>query len=502
MSTDPTRDLAEKSIKSILQWLALAHGRNGPDDAAGLQAQLLALRSTPVATSQRLKLLDLLYSHAVHLTMAQLPTLHGASLPVSRKVRQLVRTTQDVLEVLAQDYLTTLADLFDPQACAKPRPPHNTLRRVMHCLSWHLTIGFLVAAPAGIGIWQQFHSTFRTARRLPPGDGATPGEERRIEQIYVSTLLVAIAQPASFTSRELEFISAYIDDCAKAVAIESEAPPAREGIFWIDPDKDAPAHALTRRVPPPDTEVFYFACDVLAQTAADHLAALEKNIPAAERGLPDFADSLAGHGVLRRLTHLWGHPVKRKFSRRRQSYRADLCVGLERLWQLLRHPDQIPPTSEWMVINESPDGYSMMHVNGATEDLRVGDIVAVRPLEGHDPTDGPWHICIVRWALSENPEHIELGLQVLAPRGTPAELALPGAQGDNRRREAVLLPQLPPLRPMPALIVPTGAVSDRSQKLIVLVESGNFEVRELRATRVNEQTASIEVFTVEPDESL
>ena len=56
------------------------------------------------------------------------------------------------------------------------------------------------------------------------------------------------------------------------------------------------------------------------------------------QGLPGFAASPGGHGVLRRLATLWGHPAKRKFPRRRQSYRADLCSGLDRLWQLLRHP--------------------------------------------------------------------------------------------------------------------------------------------------------------------
>ena len=502
MSIDPSREFAEKNVKAILEWLAVAHGRNEPEDASGLQLQLLALRNTPVSTTQRIKLLDLLYGHAVQLTMAQLPTLHETTLPVSRRLRLTVRTLQELLETLAQDYLTTLSELFDPQPEGKPRSPHSTLRRVTQCLAWHLMISHLVASPVTPGIWQQFHAAFRTARRLDLGDTTTPGDERRIEQTYASTLLMAIAQPSSFSAKELEFIANYIDGCTKAVEILDEAPSGRAGVFWIDPDKDAPPQALTRRVPPPEAQVFYFASDLLAQGAADHLTALEGGASAADLGLPTFADSQAGHGVLRRLAALWGNPVKRKFPRRRQSYRADLCAGLENLWQLLKRPEEPPEFSEWIVTNESPDGYSLMHVSGTTTALRVGDIVAVRPLEGHDPTDGPWHICVVRWALTESHEHVEIGLQVLAPRGLPVELALPHHPSGPDKVDAILLPQTPPLRPQQTLIVPAGAVDDQAQTLVVVIEAHNTEVRELRATRINEQTSNIEVFTVVPNEKV
>jgi len=503
MPIDPTREFAEKNVKSILEWLALAHGRNAPDDANGLQLQLLNLRSTPVSPAQRVKLLDLLYGHVVQVTMAQLPTLHGAALPISRRLRMTVRSLQDLLEMLAQDYLNTLAELFDPDPEEKPRAPHSTLRRVMHCLAWHLLISHLVAAPVAPGIWQQFHATFRTSRRLGLADASAPGDERRIEQTYASTLLMAIAQPASFSSTELEFISSYIDDCTKAVEILEEAPAGCTGVFWVDPDKDAPPSALSRRIPAPEAKVFYFACDLLAQGAADHLHALEEGATAAELGLPAMADTQGGQGVLRRLATVWGSPVKRRFPRRRQSYRADVCAGLDNLWQLLKHPEDPPPTSEWLVINESPDGYSLMHVNGPTDSLRVGDIVAVCPQENHDTAEGaPWHVCIVRWGLTESHEHVEIGLQVLAPRGVPAELANPASGTGQATTGAILLPRTPPLRPLQALVVPTGAVSDSSQTLIVLVEKNNVEVRELRAVELNEQTSSIEVFSVEPSQKV
>lgn len=491
----------EPSVKPILEWLALARGRTGPEEAAALLRHLLDLRDTPLPAAQRLKLLDLLYGYAAKITLAQLPSLHAATLPVSRRIRQLVRTIQDLLDILAQDYLGALGESRALDSPEQQPATVNTLRRAIRCLAWHLTISYLVSAPVGPGLWQRLHSTFRTARHRGLDAAEGIGNEGRIDRIYLSSLLLSVVQPASFNSRELEFIGQYIDSCVQAVDLSETAPSGHQGIFWIDPDRDTPPHALTRRLPPPETEIIYFACDVVGQGAADHLAALKRGVSALELGLPAFAESCAGRGVLKRLSNFWSYPAKRRFPRRRQSYRADLCAGLTPLWELLRTPAAPPPTSEWMITNESPDGYAMMHVAGTTEQLRVGDIVAIQPRRGDAAAGAGWQICIVRWALSENPEHIELGLQVMAGQGIPATLALPESQERaGLTSTALLLPEAPPLRTSRTLVVPAGTVSDVSQKLIVLVEQHNVAVHELRATRLDEQTSSIEMFSVEPDE--
>jgi hypothetical protein len=78
-----------------------------------------------------------------------------------------------------------------------------------------------------------------------------------------------------------------------------------------------------------------------------------------------------------------------------------------------------------MVTNESPDGYALMHMSGQTDDVRIGDIIALQAVDEQTGMSQAWHICIIRWAISENPEHIELGLQILAPSATAVELAPP-----------------------------------------------------------------------------
>ncbi|RIX46821.1 MAG: hypothetical protein D3M94_08940 [Rhodocyclales bacterium GT-UBC] len=493
---------AESSIKGILEWLALAHGRNGNEDTEQLHQQLQTLRAAAVPTAQRQKLLDLLFSQAERIVNTDLLALREISLPVSRKLRQRIRATLEMLGTLTQDYFNTLADLFDPHNTVSPRPPQGALRRVMLCLNWQIQISYLVASPTILGVWQQLHAAFRTAQRLGLSHSAPVRDGLSISQIYTNALLAAIAQPASFSSRELSFINSYIAVCNHALELSSEPDPIKgdNSIFWIDLDKDAPAHALIRRLPSAESPTLYFSCAAVTELAMHHLRELRSGATASSLGLPAFAETRTGKAVLKRLVELWGRPAKRKFPRRRQSYRVHFCAGLESLWQLMKHPESTTALSEWMVTNESPDGYALMHMSGHTRNLEVGDIAALQPIGERAEAVPLWHVCIVRWALSENPEHIELGLQLLASRAVAAEIAQP-FDLDSPSISALILPETPPLRPSQALIVPTGALGDAKHKIIVLVESDNLAIREVRTTSIEEQTSSIEVFSVSPDET-
>ena len=504
MSSDfshATPPSADAYPRAILEWLALAHGRTGAEDAGELCRQLRLLRESPIPTGQRIDLLDLLHKHAERIVNAEFPTLREITLPVPRRVRQRGGTIQEILEMLVQEYLNTLAELFDPQRKTSLMAPAEALAQAMQGIGWHIRLSQLIAAPAGVGIWRQLHATYRTARRL--GLAETPGRDDRpsVQQTYIRILLAAIAQPASFSSSELAFIADYIATSVRFIDIFENPPLDRTGVFWLDLDQDFPACALTRRMPGGDTLALYFACDLVARDIREHLAALTKGASAADLELPPFADTPAGRGVLRRLGQLWGQPKTRKFPRRRQSYRVNLCAGLEQLWHLIRHRENEGQISEWMVTNESPDGYSMMHMSGPTAHVRVGDIVAVQPTGERAERIPNWHVGIVRWAISENPEHIELGMQQLASHAIAAEVIRP-QESEAGNLTALILPEIPPMRNSPALVAPAGRLSEQDKRLILLIENDHFGVREVRPTAITEQTSSIEIFSVAPDERL
>ena len=499
-SKTPPAIPVEHNIQSALEWLAEANRRSSPEHAEQLHRQMQLVRAAPLPTSQRSKILDLFYTHTARLVETEIPDLQQITMPISRRLRLRVRVLQNLLETLAQDYLNTLSDLFDPQLTQPHRPPAEALRHIIQCLVWNIRVSQLIAAPTPVGLWLELHTILGTIRRLGCEKSLTDEQQSSMEHLYLSAILIAIAQPTSFNSRELEFIASCLDSLSHDIHLSESPPLDSNGAFWIDPQVDFPAHAIVRRPPPPDIHAWFFSCKDFAGKISGLLKLLVKGTPAASIGLPAMADTVSGQNILRRLVTRWGDPGKRRFNRRRQSYRARMAFGLNHLWQLFKTPETPPPFSEWMVINESPDGYAIMHMSGEASELAVGDIVAIQPGKDAAKSESPWYICIVRWAVSENPEHIELGLQLLAAKAMAASIGQ--AHGKPAQTiNALLIPETPPLRNTPAVIVESGKLSSTSEKIIVLLEKENLEIREVRPTHLDEQTSLIDVFSVEPDET-
>lgn len=475
-------------LQAIHDWLATPPAPQAEDELAPLHAHLTALGEAHASADLCRTVLDRLHDRA-HAVLNRLqPQLIGVALPLSRRIRHTVRGMQGVLLALAEDYLR----LPEQALAVQDAPTEQTTWRALNALALHLQISNCVAAPYGVGIWKLAHHTFRTALARDHAERHIPGTDGTIADIYLRACLLASAQPASFTSREIGLAVDYIRRFAsRATFLTGNAHEEAEGVFWIDPDRDAPPTSAARR--PAPAGALCFACERLAQLAEEQIDALDAGASIADLDLPEAAVSPAGHGVLRRLAHHWGHPGKRRFPRRRQNYRAELHIGLTALCQLYgSEPASAGETTHWLVTNESPDGYAVMHTAGKTGRLVAGDIVAISTEQHRD-----WQVCIVRWALSENPEHLELGVQILSRQALPAQLAIPGSNADDARRQALVLPALPPIRPYEALVVTTGTAGVCGQRMILVTERENLEIREIRTARLEEQTARIEVIAFE-----
>jgi hypothetical protein len=195
-----------------------------------------------------------------------------------------------------------------------------------------------------------------------------------------------------------------------------------------------------------------------------------------------------------RLIHLWGNPGKRRFPRRNQNYRSDLCLGFDNLCQIYKPESRPIVTSAWMVTNESPDGYAEMHLSGKTRAVKVGNVAALRTKKGDS-----WQICIIRWALSENQEHMELGLQILAHQAYAASVALPAKKdAKTSYRPALVLPAAPMFRRNEALIVHSGALEGHSKNLVLVIERDNVEIREIGNVSCDERNGLIELYRIMP----
>ena len=472
-----------------------------PDVDACLEGarQLLSrqetLRASQDSPAEIASGLDDLIASSVDDIDPNLVLLADAGFPPPRKCRLLARYWQAFLETLAGD-LTALR--LAPEAPApSASPTAATLCQVLRALSRHLLISYLLASPAGIGIWHRLHQTDMLARKLGIAESARLPGEASPQEIDHAAALRGGAQAASFTSREIKFVADYLELAPSDVFRECQTPHFAPDAFWIDPAGDTPPTPCARKMTASD-EALYFRYERIVSRLEQRLASLEAGDASAQAPLPSLVATPAGAGVLRRLVNCWGKPPKRRFLRRRQTYRATLAIGFHSVWRTFQDTlAESPSLSNWMITNESPEGFAIMHVSGETGPIQVGDVTAMRAENSEH-----WQTCIVRWANSENQEHIELGLQILATRVVPALLALPGSNDAGRPLPVLILPEIPPLRTTEMLVAPCGLLKDQDEALTLVVQGKNLAIREVRKTTRNEQNGSIEIFSIEREHSL
>jgi hypothetical protein len=488
---------AHSGIRTILQWLASPMAPHPAEELPALRAQVKAWHEVGGSPKERALALNGLYERSSSVVAALLPELTELMLPIPRKSRRLVRSVLDLLQMLADDTLEMVEGVASHDTSDRHQAPDLALWRSLHALAQQLMIAHLIASPAPTGAWQQLHQTYAMARSLHLEATAPRGQSRKLQHIYHAAILLGCAQPASLTAREVVFLAAYFERFAGQIeTISAEtAATAAPGTFWVDPTRDAPALPFSRKLAPSTAPLEYFSCAGLGLLLKTQIAQLNAGTPGEEIGLPELASTPAGVGVLRRLAGRWNAFGKRRFHRRRQNYRTVLGSGLDGLWQLCKQDDTAAvELSRWMITNESPDGYAIMHVSGKIGTLSVGNVAAVRTGDEKN-----WQICLVRWAVSENPEHLELGLQILSPKAVPATLArLADGEGTEHLR-VLVLPEIPSQRSSQLLVVASGALTQNNEKLLLVIEGENLAVREVQSIGIDEQTGSVDILTIQAD---
>ena len=187
----------------------------------------------------------------------------------------------------------------------------------------------------------------------------------------------------------------------------------------------------------------------------------------------------------------WQHAAKRETPRHEARYRVQACAGLAAIWKVLRGSADASLIHEWQVLNESPGGYSILHVATRIDGLCAGTAIALRP----NPRS-PWTLCIVRWIRCDQPQQIELGLQSLSTGASPVGVGFRG--GDKTKMvDALVLPAAANLRPQPAILAPAGTYTSR--RFALVSDTDRLYVAQGRLLSLDMQTACVELFQFEID---
>lgn len=491
----PSDDIAQ-----VLDWLASPIPEDPAQDLAQLSGELAALGRASLEDAHYHRILDLFYDRAHRLSHALKTRLADACLPLEKELRVIATLLVGAHENIAAGYERVLID-SDRLARSKRRNPATVAARALRSLAEALETTYMVAGPQPPNLWLRVHALAKSVQgNFEPTATVIPGLSLDAEKIYKGLLALAAAQPEGFSPKEIVLASEYLSHFSAAVNLLPSPPAAEEGSwYWMDSSRDMGPVPPNRRIPPHHGNLMYCSFQMLARLLGEQVSALENGMPAGNLRLPERAAGQGSLAALKRLQAHWASPPHRHHPRRHNNFRAQVCVGLNELWQLLERDEPqegaetgTPHMTEWMVLNESPSGYAVMHVAGEIEGLMPGSAIALRP-----GADKPWNICIVRWMKSENPEHIELGLELVAPAARSVQIMFRNGDPAQQPISGLLLPAIPALREHPAILAPSG--SNSARRFFIVSGEEKTHIIQGRLLSLDLQTGAVELFQFEPD---
>jgi hypothetical protein len=251
---------------------------------------------------------------------------------------------------------------------------------------------------------------------------ALNGETAPIEHEYLGALLFAYLEPSKLPRSELEIINLCSRQLAAyAVIGDALADPGAvkhpDSCFLVRPEEGTPGYPLSRL--PASTSTF----GGLLVDCSPVLAALDRNITR-RPGKNVEPDLNAAPAILQSLRVAIGGRSSRRFSRTHFRPRGDLVSGLAAVISFIdgnafsrrsvdaasRYDGRDFTSSEWALVDESPDGFRLRFIKGEKKTLGAGDIVALQPRES-----SKIHVCLVR-RISSSQARLEIGLQLLSPQ--------------------------------------------------------------------------------------
>jgi hypothetical protein len=343
---------------------------------------------------------------------------------------------------------------------------HRSVQRAMAMLARRQLLAYRAYAAPSANSWQTLHELYQ----MVCGQRSKPlnGETAPIEHEYLGALLFAYLEPTKLPRAELELINTCTRQLA-AYALVGEVTPetgsskTTDAFFIVRPDEGNPGYPLIRL--PSGTSIF----GSLLIDCTQVIAALDRNITRRPGKIVD-PDLDAPPALLQALRLAIGGKSARRFSRTRFRPRGDLVSGFGPVINFLdgntfsrrsvdsasRYDGRNYSSSEWALIDESPDGFRLRFIKGEKSSMGAGDIVALQPRES-----SKIHVCLVR-RISSSHVRLELGLQLMSPQVSVVDIVAE----DSPEQRAVFLHSLPAYGKYSGLITAPGAFQT-GQKIMV-----------------------------------
>lgn len=526
--------------RSLQRWLRELPLADTTQCADRLHRLIEGSAECSASPSQRLRLLEELYPAMEYVTRALLALAGRSAVPP----RPRDRRATDILCAPLQSYAHAHRALLD-QALEARRPDRKLLAYGLHRAVRAYAVALLgtyrLYRPVAPGVWSQVHGFYLLAEKY--GISGRPLRPTRkavtrsasVESAYLQILLMAACEPYGLRCEEQAVMERLVSNWCWRVQLQS-VDQSRGPL--VDLGQDLPprpwagdggqkGHGAPRRRmeltelvnllnDPGEQEPLAAAglSDRLRQELINRWSARplrrfsRHNAHAPARaatgleGVRQVLDRERKSGVAHRGGQREPPPLERLF--------APTPDGLERdevssdFWQRVAgqplEPDitlegdpslgKLPAptygTADCTVVDISAEGCRLVWRGEGACTARVGDVISLR-----EPGAQPgWRIGLIRWLQYHHDDGIRMGVQLIAPEGTPAMALSPQAPAERLGSASLALPGVAAVHQPPSLLTPAGCF-EVGQHLELMYQDGRERVQ---LVRILEDTGAVHRF--------
>lgn len=438
----------------------------------------------------------------------------SAGLPMKDRAKQAATLYKNLWLEMAMGWKVALVTRMEKRGLfSNNKVDPHFVQRILYCFWRFYRINSRLFMPMPKGLWGEIHQMFRLGAENKFLDEPTEPKNRSIATTYKRLLLLSLADPLRFAPLEQDKVVDIVENYGHlAHFLPLSKSLCTAGHFLIELDSDKPPYFIGHRLP---EEPIPFAVQLETSELARYLqkteAAIETKAPLAH----DRSKILARLQILRRATRQWSISPQRTYQRIPSQTKIDMVLGLRAVVAQLNNGKMPLPRTEdatedfglacehpapssrpqeirlssWQVINESPGGYAVRSLTVSPEQVRAGDIVALRAFP-----EAAWMVATVRWLQQDDTGELEMGLQILSSRAIPALIRPTISAGTPHHLPALLLPEITALK-QPARIAASKGTYTPLRELAVLTPEGESKIR---ATRLIDQQMSYDLFDFQP----
>lgn len=485
----------------LREWLSALPQHDTAAAAGALIERMISFNRTELQARARIRALEMFRDHVDGLLPHLERKLQDAVPPLAGALRHVAYLIEKLYKELAAGYSRAVLEVPKTWLSMGYRSQlHVPLVRAMEYHARRLALAQQLYARSPGAVWSDLHRLYHLAREWRMDAEVIESPTISALDVYRTALLLAFAQPSKLNRTDFVRVQTYLATHAELAELASTRANGETACaFAIDHRRDKPGVALAKRKGfSLENGEMLLITTALVDRIETQLRRARGGVSPSSLGLPDEAATLSYQELLQRLVLNWRGERAVRATRTQFHPRIDVWVGLREIWRALRAdgPGEAGSdaaggagsarASEWIVLNESSRGFALRHMSGSPPPIHVGELVAIKP-SGR----GAIFVCLVRWIQSNNPEHLEVGVQQLAPVAVPAVYKI--SEADRGAPEPVLFfPQLPTQRKAPAIAVPPDQLRG-GRPFSLRHRRGRLN---LRPGRIIEKTSSIELIEV------